>query len=131
MLHQSTASQDAKKDDLRHEKSSYEIGAYVVAAIVVMTEETTNDVVAPSIEKLWMEFVKFRQSLELNFSHLKKEIEGFNLKMDELKQLLLEVKSLNEEHVMHDTRFTKSNDEVERNDIPMDVNIGMGASRDL
>ncbi|RVX11223.1 hypothetical protein CK203_019781 [Vitis vinifera] len=131
MLHQSTASQDAKKDDLRHEKSSYEIVAYVAAAIVVMEKETTNDVVAPSIEKLWMEFVKLRQSLELNFSHLKKEIEGFNLKMDELKQLLLEVKSLNKEHVMHDTRFTKSNDEVERNDIPMDVNIGMGASRDL
>ena len=65
----------------------------------------------------------------------------------------LQVKSLNEEHVMHDTRFTKSStkeknnnmafdfqteifedvtdDEVERNDIPMDVNIGMGASRDL
>ncbi|RVW38123.1 hypothetical protein CK203_091267 [Vitis vinifera] len=43
----------------------------------------------------------------------------------------IEVKSSNEEHVMHDTRFTKSNDEVERNDIPMDVNIGMEASRNL
>ena len=27
------------------------------------------------VQKLWMEFVKLRQSLELNFSHLKKEIE--------------------------------------------------------
>ena len=41
-----------------------------------------------------MEFVKFRQSSELNFSHLKKEIEGLNLKMDELKQLLLEVSDM-------------------------------------
>ena len=46
------------------------------------------------VQKLWMEFVKLRQSLELNFSHLKKEIEGFNLKMDELKQLLLEVSDM-------------------------------------
>ena len=44
--------------------------------------------------KLWMEFVKFRQSSELNFSHLKKEIEGLNLKMDELKQLLVEVSDM-------------------------------------
>ncbi|KAL6350451.1 hypothetical protein AAG906_004402 [Vitis piasezkii] len=41
--------------------------------------------------------------------------------MDELKQLLLEVKSSNKEH----------DDEVERNDIPMDVNIDMEASRNL
>ena len=34
------------------------------------------------VQKLWMEFVKFRQRLELNFSHLKKEIEWLNLKMD-------------------------------------------------
>ena len=46
------------------------------------------------VQILWMEFVKLRQSLELNFSHLKKEIEGFNLKMDELKQLLLEVSDM-------------------------------------
>ncbi|XP_059598017.1 uncharacterized protein LOC132254942 [Vitis vinifera] len=153
MLHQSNASQDAKKDDLRHEKSSFDTAAYVAAATVAMAEETTNDAVAPSIEKLWMEFVKFKQSSELNFNHLKKEIEGLNLKMDELKQLLLEVKSSNEEHGMHDTRFRKSStkendnnmgfdfqigifedvtdDEVERNDIPMDVNIDMEASRNL
>eukprot|EP00261_Vitis_vinifera_P028229 XP_010662334.2 PREDICTED: uncharacterized protein LOC104882098 [Vitis vinifera] len=153
MLHQSNASQDAKKDDLRHEKSSSDTVAYVAAATAAMAEETTNDAVTPSIEKLWMEFVKFRQSSELNFNHLKKEIEGLNLKMDELKQLLLEVKSLNEEHGMHDTRFRKSStkendnnmgfdfqtgifedvtdDEVERNDIPMDVNIDMEASRNL
>ena len=58
-----------------------------------------------------------------------------------------QAKSSNEEHVMHNTRFTKSStkendknmgfdfqtgifedvidDEVERNDIPMDVNISM------
>ena len=64
-----------------------------------------------------------------------------------------QVKSSNEEHVMHSTRFTKSstkkkdnnmgfdfqteifedviNDEVERNDIPMNVTIGMEASRNL
>ena len=58
-----------------------------------------------------------------------------------------QVKSSNEEHIMHDTRFTKSStkekdnnmgfdfhtrifkdvidDEVERNGIPMDVNISM------
>ena len=46
------------------------------------------------VQKLWMEFVKFRQSSELNFNHLKKEIEGLNLKMDELKQLLLEVSDM-------------------------------------
>ncbi|RVW84124.1 hypothetical protein CK203_053554 [Vitis vinifera] len=121
MLHQSNASQDAKNDDLRHEKSSSDTAAYVAAATAAMAEETTNDAITPSIEKLWMEFVKFRQSSELNFNHLKKEIEGLNLKMDELKQLLLEVKSSNEEH----------DDEVERNDIPMDVNIDMEASRNL
>ena len=65
----------------------------------------------------------------------------------------LQVKSSNEEYVIHDIRFTKSstkekynnigfnyqteicedvaNDEVERNDIPMDVNIGMEAFGDL
>ncbi|RVW77003.1 hypothetical protein CK203_036886 [Vitis vinifera] len=113
MLHQSNASQDAKKDDLRHEKSSSDTAAYVVAATAAMLEETTNDAVAPSIE----------------------------------------VKSSNEEHGMHDTRFKKSStkendnnvgfdfqtgifedvtdDEVERNDIPMDVNIDMEASRNL
>ncbi|KAL6337519.1 hypothetical protein AAG906_037112 [Vitis piasezkii] len=140
MLQQSNASQDAKKDDLRHEKSSSDTTAYVAVATAAMAEETTNDAVAPSIEKLWMEFVKFRQSSELNFNHLKKEIEGLNLKMDELKQLLLEVKSSNEEHGMHDTRFRKSStkendnnmdDEVERNAIPMDVNIDMETSRNL
>ena len=50
MLHQSNASQDAKKDDLRHEKSLFDTATYVVAATATMTEETTNDVVAPSIE---------------------------------------------------------------------------------
>ncbi|KAL6313848.1 hypothetical protein AAG906_010267 [Vitis piasezkii] len=123
MLHQSNASQDAKKDDLRHEKA-----------------HLTSLHIRPI-------------NRELNFNHLKKEIEGLNLKMDELKQLLLEVKSSNEEHGMHDTRFRKSStkendnnmgfdfqtgifedvtdDEVERNDIPMDVNIDMEASRNL
>ena len=46
------------------------------------------------VQKLWMEFVKFRQSSKLNFSHLKKEIEGLNLKIDELKQILLEVSDI-------------------------------------
>ena len=46
------------------------------------------------VHKLWMEFVKFKQSSELNFSHLKKEIEELNLKMDELKQLLIEVSDM-------------------------------------
>ena len=46
------------------------------------------------VHKLWMEFVKFKQNSKLNFSHLKKEIEGLNLKMDELKQLLLEVSDM-------------------------------------
>ncbi|KAL6349597.1 hypothetical protein AAG906_034254 [Vitis piasezkii] len=107
MLHQSNASQDAKKDDLRHAKAHR---YYRICCLLAMAEETTNDAVAPSIE--------------LNFNHLKKEIEGLNLKMDELKQLLLEVKSSNEEHGCYD-------DEVERNDIPMDVNIDMEASRNL
>ena len=44
MLHQSTASQDAKKDDLRHEKSSSN------TTTAAMAEETTNDAIAPSIE---------------------------------------------------------------------------------
>ena len=35
--------------------------------------------------------MKFRQSLKSNFSHIKKEIEELNSKIDELKQLLLEV----------------------------------------
>ena len=50
MLHQSNASQDAKKDDLRHEKSSYDTTTYVVVATTAMAEETKNDTVAPSIE---------------------------------------------------------------------------------
>ena len=50
MLHQSNASQEAKKDDLRHEKNSFDIATYVVAATAAMTEETTNDAVASSIE---------------------------------------------------------------------------------
>ncbi|KAL6330472.1 hypothetical protein AAG906_040402 [Vitis piasezkii] len=126
MLHQSNASQDAKKDDLRHEKAHRHL-LHMLSLPSAM--------------------------LELNFNRLKKEIEGLNLKMDELKQLLLEVKSSNEEHGMHDTRFRKSStkendnnmgfdfqtgifedvtdDEVERNDIPMDVNIDMEASRNL
>ena len=48
MLHQSNVSQDAKKDDLRHEKSLSGTTTYVAAAIAAMVEETTNDVVAPS-----------------------------------------------------------------------------------
>ncbi|XP_034676988.1 uncharacterized protein LOC117907533 [Vitis riparia] len=81
MLHQSNASQDAKKDDLRHEKSSSDTAAYVAAATAAMAEETTNDAVAPSIETGIFEDV--------------------------------------------------TDDEVERNDIPMDVNIDMEASRNL
>ncbi|KAL6349997.1 hypothetical protein AAG906_003926 [Vitis piasezkii] len=50
MLHQSNASQDAKKDDLRHENISYDTVTYVVVATTAMTEETTNDAVTPSIE---------------------------------------------------------------------------------
>ena len=50
MLHQSNASQDAKNDDLRHEKSSFDTATYVVAATATMAEETKNDAVAPSIE---------------------------------------------------------------------------------
>ena len=50
MLHQSNASQDAKKDDLRHEKNSSDTATYVVAATIAMAEETKNDIVAPSIE---------------------------------------------------------------------------------
>ena len=50
MLHQSNVSQDAKKDDLRHEKSLSGTTTYVAAAIAAMTEETTNDAVASSIE---------------------------------------------------------------------------------
>ncbi|RVW63503.1 hypothetical protein CK203_054191 [Vitis vinifera] len=41
MLHQSNASQDAKNDDLRHEKSSSDTAAYVAAATAAMAEETT------------------------------------------------------------------------------------------
>ena len=41
-----------------------------------------------------MEFVKFKQSSESNFSHLKKEIKELNSKMDESKQLLLEVSDM-------------------------------------
>ncbi|KAL6328581.1 hypothetical protein AAG906_038776 [Vitis piasezkii] len=144
MLHQSNASQDAKKDDLRHEKAHRHRCICLLNFYFIYVQY---------VQKLWMEFVKFRQSSELNFNHLKKEIEGLNLKMDELKQLLLEVKSSNEEHGMHDTRFRKSStkendnnmgfdfqtgifedvidDEMERNDIPMDVNIDMEASRNL
>ncbi|RVW49609.1 hypothetical protein CK203_076734 [Vitis vinifera] len=51
MLHQSNASQDAKKDDLRHEKSSSDTAAYVVVVTAAMAEETTNDAVVPSIEE--------------------------------------------------------------------------------
>ncbi|KAL6312312.1 hypothetical protein AAG906_004963 [Vitis piasezkii] len=136
MLHQSNASQDAKKDDLRHEKAHRHccICCYHIAAMAVKF----YFIYVQYVQKLWMEF---------------KEIEGLNLKMDELKQLLLEVKSSIEEHGMHDTRFRKSStkendnnmgfdfqtgifedvtdDEVERNDIPMDVNIDMEASRNL
>ena len=50
MLHQSNASQDAKNDDLRHEKSSSDTAAYVAAATAAMAEETTNDAITPSIE---------------------------------------------------------------------------------
>ncbi|XP_034689205.1 uncharacterized protein LOC117917086 [Vitis riparia] len=81
MLHQSNASQDAKKDDLRHEKNSSDTAAYVAAATSAMAEETTNDAIAPSIETGIFEDV--------------------------------------------------TDDEVERNDIPMDVNIDMEASRNL
>ena len=49
MLHQSNASQDAKKDDLRHEKSSFDTATYVVVATTAIAEETTSDAVAPSI----------------------------------------------------------------------------------
>ena len=49
MLHQSNASQDAKKDDLRHEKSSSDTVTYVAVATAATAEETTNDAVAPSI----------------------------------------------------------------------------------
>ena len=35
--------------------------------------------------------MKFKESLVSNFNYLKKEIEGLNWKMDELKQLLLKV----------------------------------------
>ncbi|RVW40837.1 hypothetical protein CK203_038529 [Vitis vinifera] len=45
MLHQSNASQDAKNDDLRHEKSSSDTAAYVAAATAAMAEETTNDAI--------------------------------------------------------------------------------------
>ena len=50
MLHQSNASQDAKNDDLRHEKSSSDTASYVAAATAAMAEETTNDAITPSIE---------------------------------------------------------------------------------
>ena len=35
--------------------------------------------------------MKFKESSESNFNNLKKEIEGLNWKMDELKQLLVKV----------------------------------------
>ena len=35
--------------------------------------------------------MKFNETFESNFNYLKKEIEGLNCKMDELKQLLLKV----------------------------------------
>ena len=50
MLHQSNASQDARNDDLRHEKSSSNIATYVAATTAAMAEETKNDAVTPSIE---------------------------------------------------------------------------------
>ena len=50
MLHQSNASQDARNDDLRYEKSSSNIATYVAATTATMAEERTNDVVAPSIK---------------------------------------------------------------------------------
>ncbi|RVW57840.1 hypothetical protein CK203_114817 [Vitis vinifera] len=87
MLHQSNASQDAKKDDLRHEKSSSDTAAYVAAATAAMAEETTNDAVPIN----------------------RGGVCNFRLRVS------------NEEH----------DDEVERNDIPMDVNIYMEASRNL
>ena len=35
--------------------------------------------------------MKFKETFESNFNYLKKEIEGMDWKMDELKQLLLKV----------------------------------------
>ncbi|WKA13193.1 hypothetical protein VitviT2T_030520 [Vitis vinifera] len=61
MLHQSNASQDAKNDDLRHEKSSSDTAAYVAAATAAMAEETTNDAITPSIEHIDVAFFFFRK----------------------------------------------------------------------
>lgn len=50
MLHQSTTSWDAKKNDLRHEEGPYEIAAYVAAIAATMIEETKNDACPSSME---------------------------------------------------------------------------------
>ncbi|KAL6323807.1 hypothetical protein AAG906_003428 [Vitis piasezkii] len=112
MFHQSNASQDAKKDDLRHEKSSFDTATYVVAATTTMAEETTNDAVAPSIELVTCLLCLYFLILQC-----------FDICVLLYLLLLGGVCNFRLRDVI--------DDEVERNDIPMDVNIGMEASRNL
>ncbi|RVW40336.1 hypothetical protein CK203_114842 [Vitis vinifera] len=152
MLYQSNASQDAKKDDLSMKKAHLTL-LHMLLLLLLQWQKKQQMMQSPINREIMDGVCEIQTKLRVKFQSSKKEIERLNLKMDELKQLLLEVKSSNEEHGMHDTRFRKSStkendnnmgfdfqtgifedvtdDEVEKNDIPMDVNIDMEASRNL
>nr|CAN83433.1 hypothetical protein VITISV_010135 [Vitis vinifera] len=92
-----------------------------VAAVAIMENKNKKDYsIPPSIENLWIEFMKHIEKSKSNSNYLKKELKEMNRKIDKLRQLLLDVKGQNESCAIDNTKFSKSGPKGK--DIGMDFN---------
>ena len=46
------------------------------------------------MQNLWIEFIKHRKRCEYNFKYLKRDMKEINTKIDDLRQLLLDVSDI-------------------------------------
>ncbi|RVW86036.1 hypothetical protein CK203_041447 [Vitis vinifera] len=112
ILSQPTTLEHDIMGELKDEDHLVEAFAYVVVAATMENKNKNDYSIPPSIENLWIEFMKF--------NYLKKELKEVNRKIDNLRQLLLDVKGQNESCAIDNTKFSKSG--TKGKDIGMDFN---------
>ncbi|RVW33023.1 hypothetical protein CK203_101244 [Vitis vinifera] len=112
ILSQPTTLEHDTMGELKDEDHLVEAFAYVAVAATMENKNKNDYSIPPSIENLWIEFMKF--------NYLKKELKEVNRKIDNLRQLLLDVKGQNESCAIDNTKFSKSG--TKGKDIGMDFN---------
>ncbi|KAL6326482.1 hypothetical protein AAG906_008344 [Vitis piasezkii] len=120
-LSQPTTQEHDTMGDLKDEDHPIEAIAYVAATMENKNKKDYS--ILPSIENLWIEFIKHIEKFESNFNYLKKKLKEVNRKIDNLRQLLLD-KNIGMDFNSLDDKFeTLMEDKEDENHGHIDVDI--------